>query len=129
MADNKKRVLIAKIGLDGHDRGAKVVARALRDAGIEVIYTGIRQTVEDIIAMIVGNDVNVLGLSFLAGDHMTMVPKIKEELQKTQTPDIPLIVGGIILHQQIPELLAMGVEKVFLSGTPMEEIVAFIEKL
>lgn len=120
---------MAKIGLDGHDRGAKVVARDLRDAGIEVIYTGIRQKVEDIITMVVDNEVTILGLSFLAGDHMTMVPKIKEQLQKTGTPDIPIIVGGIILQHQIPELLEMGVEKVFLSGTPMEEIVEFIDKL
>jgi len=129
MTDNKKRVLIAKIGLDGHDRGAKVVARALRDAGIDVIYTGIRQRIEDIVSLVVDNEVNVLGLSFLAGDHMTMVPKVKEQLKKSGHPDIPIVVGGIILQQQIPYLLEMGVKKVFLGGTPLEEIVEFIKTL
>lgn len=120
---------MAKIGLDGHDRGAKVVARALKDAGIEVIYSGIRQQVADIVTMVVDNEVNVLGLSFLAGDHMTMIPKIKEELQKAAIPDISIIVGGIILQHQIPDLIDMGVKKVFLGGTPLKEIVEFVNNL
>jgi methylmalonyl-CoA mutase C-terminal domain/subunit len=126
MKDNKQRVMIAKIGLDGHDRGAKVVARALRDAGMEVIYTGIRQKIEDIVTLAVDNEVNVLGLSFLSGDHMTMVPKIKAQLQKAKQPDLPIIVGGIILQHQIPKLTEMGVQRVFLAGTPLEEIIDFV---
>jgi len=125
----KKRVMMAKVGLDGHDRGAKVVARALRDAGIDVIYTGIRQRIDDIVTLAIHKEVNVLGLSFLAGDHMTMVPKIREQLKNAGRPDMPIILGGIILQRQIPSLLEMGVKKVFLGGTPLEEIIDFIRTM
>jgi len=128
--DNKtNKVMIAKIGLDGHDRGAKVVARALHDAGIDVVYTGIRQRIEDIVKQIIAANVDVLGLSFLAGDHMTMVPKVREQLKKAGRPEMPIIIGGIILQHQIPALLEMGVEKVFLGGTTLEEIVSYIRAM
>jgi len=127
MKQQNKRVLIAKIGLDGHDRGAKVVARALLDAGIDVEYTGIRARVEDVIATSVQKDIGVLGLSFLSGDHMTLVPKILQQLKEAGKAELPVVVGGIILQQQVQELLAMGVKKVFLPGTPLQEIVGFIQ--
>lgn len=126
MDNSKKRVMIAKIGLDGHDRGAKVVARALHDAGMEVTYTGIRQKIDDIVKLVLANNVEVLGLSFLAGDHMTMVPKVREQLKQEGREDLPIIIGGIILQHQIPSLLKMGVQKVFLGGTPLEEIVEYV---
>ncbi len=129
MDNGKKRVMIAKTGLDGHDRGAKVVARALHDAGMEVTYTGIRQKIDDIVTLVVAKDVEVLGLSFLAGDHMTMVPKVREQLTKKGRKDIPIIIGGIILQHQIPSLLEMGVQKVFLSGTPLEKIVEYVHTM
>ncbi len=124
-----RRVLIAKIGLDGHDRGAKVVARALLDAGVDVEYTGIRQKIEDIVAITIQKDVHILGLSFLSGDHMTMLPKVMKQLKDAGKETLPIIVGGIILKHQIPHLLEMGVKKVFLPGTPLQEIVGFIETI
>jgi methylmalonyl-CoA mutase C-terminal domain/subunit len=123
MEPRKIRVLIAKIGLDGHDRGAKVVARALRDAGMEVIYTGIRQTVDNVVAAAVQEDVDVLGLSFLAGDHLVLVPNVIQKLQEAGRQDLSVIIGGIILKRHIPELLKLGVRNVFVPGTPLEEIV------
>lgn len=123
------RVLIAKIGLDGHDRGAKLVARALRDAGVEVIYTGIRQRVETIVSAAVQEDVDVLGLSFLSGDHMALTPVVIQQLKDAGRADLPVIVGGIILKRHIPALSDMGVRKVFLPGTPLAEIVAFVKTL
>lgn len=123
MEQRKIRVLIGKIGLDGHDRGAKVVARALRDAGFEVIYTGIRQRIEDVVAAAVQEDVAVVGLSFLSGDHMTLVPRVLAGLKAAGRADIPLIIGGIILQHQAPALLEMGVRKIFLPGTPLTRIV------
>ena len=125
---NKKyiRVLLAKIGLDGHDRGAKVVSRALRDAGLEVIYAGIRQSVESVTTTAIQEDVPVIGLSFLAGDHMTLIPKLMESLRNHGREDIDVIVGGIILPQQVNTILDWGVRQVFLPGTPTTEIVDFI---
>ena len=129
MEPRKIRVLIAKIGLDGHDRGAKVVARALRDAGMEVIYTGIRQTVDNVVAAAVQEDVDVLGLSFLAGDHLVLVPNVIQKLQDAGRQDLPVVIGGIILKRHIPELLKLGVRNVFVPGTPLEEIVNYFKKI
>lgn len=122
----KIRVLIAKIGLDGHDRGAKIVARALKDAGMEVIYTGIRQTVEGTIATAIEEDVHVLGLSFLAGDHMVLIPKVLQGIKAGGRDDILVIVGGVILKRHVAEILKMGVKQVFLPGTPLEQITDYI---
>ena len=124
----KIRAIIAKIGLDGHDRGAKIVACTLRDAGMEVIYTGIRQTVDQVVNTAVQEDVDVVGLSFLAGDHLVLVPKITRALQEKGKGDALVVVGGIILKRDIPELKKAGVEKVFLPGTPPAEIVHYIQE-
>ena len=129
MEKRKIRVLITKVGLDGHDRGAKLVARALRDAGMEVIYTGIRQTVESTVTAALEEDVDVLGLSFLSGDHMTLVPKVLNLLRKSGRGDIPVVVGGIILNHPIPDLMKLGVKRVFLPGTPLDEIADYIQTI
>ena len=128
MQKHKTRALIAKVGLDSHDRGAKIVARTLRDAGLEVIYTGIRQSVDQVIRAVVQEDVDLLGLSFLAGDHMVLVPKVIEGLKEKGRADIPVMVGGIILKHQVQELVKMGVKKVFLPGTSLKEIVNYIQE-
>ncbi len=126
MKARKKRVLIAKVGLDGHDRGAKIIARTLRDAGMEVIYTGIRQTVDQVVNAALQEDVDVVGLSFLAGDHMVLVPKVIRGLKEKGKGDAIVLVGGIILKRQIQDILGMGVRKVFLPGTPPAQIAQFI---
>lgn len=123
---NKIRVLIAKPGLDGHDRGAKVVARGLRDAGMEVIYTGLRQTPEMIVEAALQEDVNVIGLSILSGAHMTLFPRVIELLHKNEMHDVLLIGGGIIPQEDIPALQGMGVAAIFGPGTSIEQIAAFI---
>lgn len=128
MQKQKTRVLIAKVGLDSHDRGAKIVARALRDAGLEVIYTGIRQSVDQVTQAAVQEDVDLLGLSFLAGDHLVLVPKIIQGLKKKGRADIPVMVGGIILKRHVQEMVEMGVKKVFFPGTPLVEIVDYIQE-
>ena len=128
MANRKIRVLIAKAGLDGHDRGAKIVARSLMDAGMEVVYTGLRQTAEQIGSAAVQEDVDVVGVSFLAGDHMVLAPKILRILAEKGLENIMVIAGGIILKHQIPELKKMGVQQVFLPGTPPAEIAAYIQE-
>ena len=128
MGNPKIRVLIAKVGLDGHDRGAKIVARYLMDAGMEVIYTGLRQTAEQISATAAQEGVDVLGLSFLSGDHMVLVPKVMQTLKEKGLENIMVIAGGIILKHQIPELKKMGVQEVFLPGTPPAEIASYIRK-
>jgi methylmalonyl-CoA mutase C-terminal domain/subunit len=120
------RVLVAKPGLDGHDRGAKVIVRALRDAGMEVIYTGIRQTPEMIVAAALQEDVDVIGLSILSGAHMALFPRILELLRAQGMDDVIVLAGGIIPDADIPVIKAMGVEGVFGPGTPLDEIVAFI---
>jgi methylmalonyl-CoA mutase C-terminal domain/subunit len=125
MKHNRSRVLIAKVGLDGHDRGAKLVARALCDAGMEVVYTGIRQSTDAVIATAVQEDVSIIGLSFLAGDHMVLLPKFMSRLKEAGREDIAVMVGGIILRRHVGELLSIGVKKVFLPGTVLEEIVEF----
>ena len=128
MEKEKIRVLIAKVGLDGHDRGAKIVARSLMDAGMEVVYTGLRQTAEHIATAAVQEDVDVVGLSFLAGDHMVLVPKVLQTLREKGLENIMVIAGGIILKHQIPELKKMGVKQVFLPGTPPVEIADYIQE-
>ena len=127
MEQRKIRVLISKIGLDGHDRGAKIVARALKEAGMEVIYTGIRQTVESIVAAAIEEDVDVVGLSFLAGDHMVLIPKFMRALREGGRDDIVVIVGGVILKRNVNEILNLGVRRVFLPGTPLGEIIEYIK--
>ena len=128
MAKDKIRVLIAKPGLDGHDRGAKVVARALRDAGMEVIYTGLWQTPEMIAEAALQEDVDVVGLSILSGAHMALVPRVMELLAEKGMDDIVVLVGGIIPDDDRPALEKMGVRGIFGPGTPTEEIVEFIRK-
>ena len=128
MKNRKIRILIAKAGLDGHDRGAKIVARSLMDAGMEVVYTGLRQTAEQIAAAAVQEDVDVVGLSFLAGDHMVLAPKVLQTLAQKGLENMMVIAGGIILKHQIPELKKMGVQEVLLPGTPPAEIAAYIQE-
>lgn len=128
MAQRKIRVLVAKVGLDGHDRGAKIVAHTLRDAGMEVIFTGIRQSVDQIVNASIQEAVDVLGLSFLAGDHLILVPKVMEGLREKGKEDAMVLVGGIILKSHITELMKTGIEKVFLPGTPPEEIADYIKE-
>jgi len=128
MTDRKIRVLVAKPGLDGHDRGAKVVARALRDAGMEVIYTGIRQTPEMIAEAALQEDVDVVGLSILSGAHMALCPRVVELLQAQDMADVVVLVGGIIPDDDVAPLQALGVKGVFGPGTSTGEIVAFIRQ-
>jgi methylmalonyl-CoA mutase C-terminal domain/subunit len=127
MPGNKLRILIAKPGLDGHDRGAKVIAQALRDAGMEVIYTGIRQTPEQIVAAAIQEDVDVIGLSCLSGAHMTLFPMVAEILKQRQAEDIVVIGGGIIPFDDVPGLKEAGIKEIFQPGTYTEEIVRYIE--
>ena len=126
MPDPKIRVLVAKPGLDGHDRGAKVIARALRDAGMEVIYTGLRQTPEMIVNAALQEDVHVIGLSILSGAHNAIVPRVMDLLKQNKMDDVLLIVGGIIPDQDIDALKKAGVAAIFQPGTSMDEIVKFI---
>ena len=126
MTDRKIRVLVAKPGLDGHDRGAKVVARALRDAGMEVIYTGIRQTPEMIAEAALQEDVDVVGLSILSGAHMALCPRIVNLLRKEGMEDVVVLLGGIIPDEDIEPLKAMGVKGVFGPGTSTQDIIDFI---
>jgi len=128
MTDRKIRVLVAKPGLDGHDRGAKVVARALRDAGMEVIYTGIRQTPEMIAEAALQEDVDVVGLSILSGAHMVLCPRVVELLQAQDMVDVVVLVGGIIPDDDVAPLKALGVKGVFGPGTSTGEIVEFIRQ-
>lgn len=121
------RVLIAKPGLDGHDRGAKVIARALRDAGMEVIYTGLRQTPEQIVEAAIQEDVDVIGLSILSGAHNFLFPKIRELLKEKGAQDIIVIGGGVIPEEDIPGLKAAGIAEIFTPGTPTSHIVDFIK--
>ncbi|MGH9309041.1 MAG: cobalamin B12-binding domain-containing protein [Vicinamibacterales bacterium] len=122
----KIRVVIAKPGLDGHDRGAKVIARALRDAGMEVIYTGLRQTPEQIVAAALQEDADAIGLSILSGAHMHICPRLMALLGERGLDDVLVVVGGIIPDVDIPRLHEAGVKGVFLPGTPMQDIIDFI---
>jgi methylmalonyl-CoA mutase C-terminal domain/subunit len=128
MSKGRIRILLAKPGLDGHDRGAKVVARALRDAGMEVIYTGIRQTPEMIVEAAVQEDVDIVGLSILSGAHLELFPSIIKGLRKKGKEDALVLAGGIIPEDDIPALQQMGVKAVFGPGTSTEDIVRFIQK-
>ena len=128
MGNDKIRVLVAKPGLDGHDRGAKVVSRALRDAGFEVIYTGLHQTAEQIVETAIQEDVDHIGLSILSGAHMTLVPKVVELLKENKAEDVSLSVGGIIPDEDKEVLNKIGVEGVFGPGTDTKDIVEFIKK-
>ncbi len=128
MSSQKIRVVIAKPGLDGHDRGAKVIARALRDAGMEVIYTGLRQTPEMIVAAALQEDADAIGLSILSGAHMHICPRIMELLREKGLTDVLVVVGGIIPDVDIPKLNALGIRGIFQPGAPMQEIVDFIRQ-
>jgi methylmalonyl-CoA mutase C-terminal domain/subunit len=122
----KTRVVIAKVGLDGHDRGAKVIARALRDAGMEVIYTGLHQTPEQIVETAIQEDADAVGISILSGAHMTLVPRIVAQLRERGAGDVRVVVGGTIPAEDIVELKELGVAAVFTPGAPTSEIVEFL---
>ena len=126
--DTKIRVLVAKPGLDGHDRGAKVIARAFRDAGFEVIYTGLRQTPEQVVHAALQEDVDVVGLSVLSGAHMTLCPRIMELMKQQGLDDVLVLIGGIIPDQDISALKAQGVAEVFQPGASTEDIVSYVRQ-
>jgi len=129
MATEKKiRVLVAKPGLDSHDRGAKIVARAFRDAGMEVIYTGLRQTPEQIVETALQEDVDVIALSILSGAHMTLFPKIMELVKKRKLDDVLVFAGGIIPDEDVPPLKKIGIAEVFGPGTPTDTLVKFVRE-
>ena len=128
MNTRKIRVVVAKPGLDGHDRGAKIIARALRDAGMEVIYTGLHQTPEQIVETVLQEDADAVGLSILSGAHMTLVPRISELLKKEGAEDVVLVVGGTIPNDDIQELKDMGVSEVFTPGAPVQGIIDYIKQ-
>ena len=129
MAEQRKiRVVVAKPGLDGHDRGAKIIARALRDAGMEVVYTGLHQTPEQIVETALQEDADAIGLSILSGAHMTLVPRIVDLLKEQDAGDIVVVVGGTIPNQDIPELKELGVAEVFTPGAPTQAIIDFIQE-
>lgn len=123
------RVLIAKVGLDGHDRGAKIVARALRDGGMDVIYTGLHRTPEEIVAACVQEDVDVLGVSILSGAHMTLLPRLVELLRRSDASDVLLVAGGVIPDEDVPALRDVGVAELFLQETPPAALVARVREL
>jgi methylmalonyl-CoA mutase cobalamin-binding domain/chain len=122
------RILVAKPGLDGHDRGAKIIARALRDAGMEVIYTGLHQTPEQIVATVIQEDADAVGLSILSGAHMTLVPRVMELLREQGAEDVVVTVGGTIPADDVPELKELGVAEVFTPGASTDEIVEFVRR-
>jgi methylmalonyl-CoA mutase C-terminal domain/subunit len=128
MNSRKIRVVVAKPGLDGHDRGAKIIARALRDAGMEVIYTGLHQTPEQIVETVLQEDADAVGLSILSGAHMTLVPRISELLAKEGAEDVVLVVGGTIPNDDIAELKELGVSEVFTPGAPVQGIIDYIKQ-
>lgn len=128
MPDAPVRVVLAKVGLDGHDRGIKVVARALRDAGMQVIYAGLWQTPEAVVRTIADEDADWLGVSLLSGAHMTLVPRILHLLREAGLEHVGVLVGGIIPEGDVPKLLEMGVGRVFGPGTPLPEIVSFLRE-
>jgi methylmalonyl-CoA mutase C-terminal domain/subunit len=126
--NKRHRIVIAKIGLDGHDRGAKVIARALRDAGMEVIYTGLHQTPDQVVAAAVDEDADAIGISILSGAHMTLVPKVIEGLEAHEADDVLVLVGGTIPRDDAEELRQRGVAAVFTPGAPMSDIVGFLNE-
>ncbi len=123
------RVLIAKVGLDGHDRGAKIVARCLRDAGMDVVYTGLHRTPEEVVTAAVQEDVDVLGISLLSGAHMTLIPRVVELMRRAGAGDMLLVVGGVIPDEDVPALRALGAADVLLQDTPPDAIVARVREL
>lgn len=127
-SERKLRILVAKPGLDGHDRGAKIIARAYRDAGFEVIYTGVHQTVEQIVSAAVQEDADVVGLSCLSGAHMHLFSEVVRQLREKGADNVIVIGGGIIPREDIPQLKEAGIEEIFLPGTPLTEIVKWIEE-
>lgn len=127
MPDVPIRVLLAKVGLDGHDRGVKVIARRLRDAGMEVIYTGLHRRPQEVVQIALDEDVDVIGLSILSGAHMTIFPRLLELLREAGADDVILIGGGTILPEDIEALEAMGVDKMFGIDTPLDEVVEFVK--
>ncbi len=126
--ERRYRVVVAKPGLDGHDRGAKVIARALRDAGFEVIYTGLHQTAEQVVQTVIQEDADALGLSLLSGAHLTLIPRIIEGLKEQGANDVVVVVGGIIPDADIPRLKEAGVSEVFTPGAPLPQISEWLEK-
>ena len=122
------RVLVAKPGLDGHDRGAKIIARAFRDAGFEVIYTGLRQTPEQVVTAALQEDVDVVGLSVLSGAHMSLCPRIMELMKREKLDDVLVVVGGIIPDQDIPKLKALGIREVFQPGVSTQDIIDYVRR-
>jgi methylmalonyl-CoA mutase C-terminal domain/subunit len=126
MSAQRTRVVVAKPGLDGHDRGAKIIARALRDAGMEVIYTGLHQTPEQIVETVLQEDADAVGRSILSGAHMTLVPRVVELLREQDAGDVVVTVGGTIPSQDIPELKELGVAEVFTPGAPTQDIIEFL---
>ena len=124
----KIRVVVAKPGLDGHDRGAKIIARALRDAGMEVIYTGLHQTPEQIVETVIQEDADAVGLSILSGAHMTLVPRIVTLLKDEGAEDVVLVLGGTIPNDDIPELKELGVAEIFTPGSSVQEIIDYIRE-
>ena len=129
MTDRPLRILITKVGLDGHDRGAKVVARCLRDAGMEVIYTGLHRRPAEVVMAAIQEDVDVLGISMLSGAHMTLVARILDELRREGAQDIIVVVGGVIPDEDVPALLDLGVARVFSQDTPVDVIPDAVRKL
>jgi methylmalonyl-CoA mutase, C-terminal domain len=127
MAERKIRVVVAKPGLDGHDRGAKIIARALRDAGMEVIYTGLHQTPEQIVETVLQEDADAVGLSILSGAHMTLVPRIMELLKGQGADDVVVVLGGTIPNEDIAELKGIGVAEIFTPGAPVQGIIDYIK--
>ena len=126
--DRTIRVVVAKVGLDGHDRGAKIIARALRDAGMEVIYTGLHQTPEQVVEAAIQEDADAIGISILSGAHMTLVPKVVELLSENDASDILVFVGGTIPKEDIPKLKEMGVGEIFTPGTPTKRAVEYVQQ-
>jgi methylmalonyl-CoA mutase, C-terminal domain len=122
------RVVVAKVGLDGHDRGAKIIARALRDAGMEVIYTGLHQTPEQVVETAIQEDADAIGISILSGAHMTLIPRIIDLLKKNEAEDIMVFCGGTIPKDDIPKLKEMGVGEIFTPGTPTRKAVEYVEQ-
>ena len=129
MADNPIRVLIAKVGLDGHDRGVKIVARCLRDAGMDVIYTGLHRTPEQVVMAAVQEDVDILGISILSGAHMTVVPQVLDLLKAQEADDIIVVAGGVIPDADVAALKGLGVEEILLQDTPPDAIVETMRRL
>jgi methylmalonyl-CoA mutase C-terminal domain/subunit len=128
MAERKIRVVVAKPGLDGHDRGAKIIARALRDAGMEVIYTGLHQTPEQIVETAIQEDADAIGISILSGAHMTLIPRIVELLEENEAEDILVFCGGTIPKDDIPKLKEAGVGEIFTPGTPTRKAVEYVQQ-